>query len=258
VGVLLRRVGPELVKDQNFPRSFIIILLLTVVTLSSILMGSTASDQTSSISANCDECHAPSIYLVVEIQFIDAPAMIVRNQTALIDLIVEVSASHKSYVWSGFGMDVWLAPGTDHTDCGPHQIVNGQKPQGSTSPYSWTRTFTFMVNSSFLGNETITINARMSPIHESPPVTAREVIVVPIVASSDSVLPPAQNEPVHYDHSDPEGKENGSKLGPFGLLIIILGAVGVLAGISYSIYSLLSPMDKREQRKKIQTNSDNT
>ncbi len=242
----MRKVRPWSGIDKVSSRSIFIVTILTLVVSSSIAVRSSAIDGSSSISANCDECHKPSIYLVVEIQFIDAPELFIRNESTMVNVTIEVSGSHKSYVWSGFGMDVWLAPGTDHTNCGPHQIINGQKPQGSSSPYSWKEIFTFWINSSIEGQETITVNARMSPIHESPPVTATDRITIPVTSNKNGTFIPSDGpDPGGIIDPAPGSKISGG-LGSIGVIILILGALAVIGGLAYVVYTLISPVDKEE------------
>ena len=244
-GDLLRSFKPGSGFDGRGSRSFFIALLSTLILSSSILAGSVANETSTGVSANCNECHEPSIYLLVGIRFIDAPPAIMRNESTTINVTIEVSGSHKSYVWSGFGMDVRLVPGTDRTYCGPRQIINGQKPSGRSSPYTWIETFTFHVNSSFIGNETITVKARMSPIHESPPVTAEDTLIIPVVADKDSVFSPGDGDRIREDQAIPGGDVGKQGIGPIGITIMIMGAIAVLAGLVYAGYSILAPIEKK-------------
>jgi hypothetical protein len=248
VGDSLRRVrsgfGPKGARSKGLNS----ILLLSLIIVLSISVTTSANNEGSSVSANCDICHAPSIYLVVDIQFVDAPLYLTRNDTGTINVTIEVSSSHKSYVWSGFGMDVWLSAGTDHTDCGPHQILNGQKPRGQSSPYIWKETFSFVVRSSLNGTETIIVNARMSPVHESPPVTARSEKVIQVVSNKDDVIIPIDG-PVD-DDIPVEDERDRARAGPLGLIIMITGALALLGGVLYVAYSLIAPVEDGRYRGK--------
>lgn len=242
----MRRVGPWSGIDKVSSRSIFIVTILTLIVSSSIAVRSSAKDGSSSISANCDECHKPSIYLVVEIQFIDAPELFIKNESTMINVTIEVSGSHKSNVWSGFGMDVWLAPGTDHTNCGPHQIINGQKPRGSSSPYSWKETFTFWINSSLEGLETLTVNARMSPIHESPPVTATDQTTIFVTSNKNGTFIPPEGPDLGNIVDPAPGSKGSAGPGSIGIFILILGALAVIGALAYVVYTLISPVDKGE------------
>lgn len=248
VGDPLRRVRSRSGNDHAGSKNLMIVIILTAIVSSSIIVRSAATGGSSSISANCDECHAPSIYLIVEIRFTDTPTMIVRNESTSVNVTVEVSSSHKSYVWSGFGMDVWLSPGTDHTSCGPHQIINGQKPHGQSPPYSWTETFSFNIISSLVGNETFTVNARMSPIHESPPVTAMDQFSIPIVKDKNATFPSESREPTNDNIGSPSSDSRAQRLGPVGLTIVLIGGLAVLAGLFYVVYTLIKPVERMRKR----------
>jgi hypothetical protein len=97
----------------------------------------------------------------------------------------------------------------------------------------------------------------MSPIHESPPVTAKETLIIPMVEKNDTYLPKGQDDRSQVLPSSPVDNDTVSKLGFFGLVIILLGSVGVLAGISYSAYTLLSPMKTGKKRTNKPKNNDN-
>lgn len=243
VGDDLRTIRPLYARGKQGYRSLYLILLLTSVIFTSIILSSVALSGTGSISANCYDCHTPSIFLIVEIHLIDVPIMIETNVSTQVNVTIEVSGSHKSYVWSGFGMDAWISAGADHTDCGPHQISNGQKPSGSSSPYTWKRTYSFLINSSLAGQETFTVNARMSPIHESPPVTAQDTFFILIVDSMNGTAPPLNNDPGITGVL--EDAKEGRELGKVGLTIVIMGGTAVLAGILYAGYSLFAPVQRK-------------
>jgi len=240
-GDRLRRVRPGFASRKARFRGFNLIIFLSLIVILAISIRTTAIDSNSSVSANCDECHAPSIYLIADIQVLEPPMYLLKNESTPINITVEVSSSHKSYVWSGFGMDVWLSASTDLTDCGPHQILNGQKPRGQSSPFTWYETFQFLVNSTMIGNETISFNARMSPVHESPPVTARTKMVLQVVADKEGYI---QYTDVATGNEIPvvSGKEK-EKIGPIGLAIIIIGSLALFGGVLYVAYSILAPVD---------------
>ena len=113
---------------------------------------------------------------------------------------------------------------------------------------TFTFTFTFTITGTGVGTDTITVNAKMSPVHESPPVTAQEILNIPIVEANEYVFPTDQNDRSQDILADPDDDDPVSKVGFFGLVIILMGSAGVLAGITYSAYVLLSPLKTGKKR----------
>lgn len=170
-----------------------VFLSLTLLVLGSLTYQSIAETGTRGASANCNSCHSSSIYLTVDIRTVEAPTVLNKGDSGYINVTVDVSASHRSAVWSGFSIDVWLVS-SGGLSTGGHQVLTGQAPQGSSSPYSWTSGFDFQVTAVATGSDTITAKAKMDPVHESPPVTDTEQVQVDVpntdpILSSGSVFP---------------------------------------------------------------------
>ena len=97
-------------------------ILLSLAVLFSVGFQTIASPGSRGISANCNSCHVPSIYLTVDIQTVESPLQVRKNAEATVNVTVLVSGSHRSYTYTGFGIDVWLQSSTGRTDTGGHQM----------------------------------------------------------------------------------------------------------------------------------------
>ncbi|MGA1873163.1 MAG: hypothetical protein ACMUHY_05780 [Thermoplasmatota archaeon] len=189
-------------------------ILLSLAVLFSVGFQTIASPGSRGISANCNSCHVPSIYLTVDIQTVESPLQVRKNAEATVNVTVLVSGSHRSYTYTGFGIDVWLQSSTERTDTGGHQILSGRSLSGSSAPYTWQQTFTFTVTGKESGSDAINVKARMSPRHESPPVTDSEpfnleIINSPPTLAHGSVDPLEGGDDGTYSYSvnytDPDG-----------------------------------------------------
>ncbi|MFW3147258.1 MAG: hypothetical protein ACMUIE_10670 [Thermoplasmatota archaeon] len=189
------------------------VLIALVFIIGAIGINTVAEPPSRGVSANCGSCHSSSIYQTVDIRTIENPDTIPKNGEGWINVTVDVSASHKNSVYSGFSIDVWLHS-TGKIDTGTHQVLTGQAPSGPSSPYTWSRTFNFKVKGITGGQDTITVNAKMDPVHESPPVTDTQQISVqvsnqPPALGSGSVDPEVGDVGTPFsfrvDFSDPDG-----------------------------------------------------
>lgn len=135
-------------------------------------------------SANCASCHSSSYYERVTLTSATAPPSIEVGAQGQVDVLVDVEGSDKRSSYTGFSITVSLSQQNNKLTLPASQSLSGQTLSGTSAPYRWSRTFSFMVTGKAGGDEVITASARMDPNHGSPAVTDSKTALTTVTVTN--------------------------------------------------------------------------
>jgi len=187
---------------------------VAVLTLISVLASSFVPPNRTA-SANCSSCHGSAYYLRVAITDLSSPASIDQGGSDQATVSVEVSGSGTDSRYA-FSITVRILSADSRVAVSAQQTDTGKRPSGSSSPYRWTKTYTFDLTGSIPGTDTLRAEASMDPNHESPAVKDTTTASIEVIAPdrppvlSAGAVSPATGVPgtvfrYKVTYRDPEG-----------------------------------------------------
>ncbi|MDG6225159.1 MAG: hypothetical protein QCI82_06565 [Candidatus Thermoplasmatota archaeon] len=194
----------------------LLLILITALTLavSGSILASSVVPPSRTANANCSSCHS-SYYLSVEITDLKVADSILNGDTEDVTMTVTARSSGTSSYYA-FSMTARLVSVNSKIQVPAQQSDTGQRPSGTSAPYTWTKTYTFTVKGISTGSDTLRGEAVMDPNHRSPAVTdtlSRAVDVLssnsPPQLSNGEVNPSQGDDLTSYRYSvtyrDPDG-----------------------------------------------------
>ena len=162
----------------------LLLILITALTLaiSGSILASSLVPPSRTANANCSSCHS-SYYLSVEITDLKVAGSIPNGDTEDVTMTVTVRSSGTSSYYA-FSMTARLVSVNSKIQVPAQQSDTGQRPSGTSAPYTWTKTYTFTVKGISTGSDTLRGEAVMDPNHRSPAVTDTLSRTVDVLSSN--------------------------------------------------------------------------